>query len=93
MIIKMKSGDAVIMTVTSVISNRKVAATEDLTTPAGTFKTIKITYDVETQMGFVNVKTSVAEWYSEKYGLIKTVNYDKKGKIDSYSQLTKIIKD
>ncbi len=93
MTIIMKSDGNPVMTITSEITNRKVAATETITTPAGTFETVKITYDLETQMSFMDVKGSVAEWYSEKYGLIKTENYNKKGKVESSSVLTKIISE
>jgi hypothetical protein len=87
---KMINDQTTIMTIKSTISNRKVASIEKLSTPAGTFNAFKITYDIETHMGFITVKSSAAEWYCKKYGLIKSENYNKRGKLQSYSLLTKI---
>ncbi len=82
-----------IMTIKSDVTNRKVAAVETITIPAGTFKTFKITYDIKVSMGFMTSTGSVAEWYTEKYGIIKSENYDKRGKLDTYEVLSKIISD
>ncbi|UZR92629.1 TapB family protein [Chondrinema litorale] len=74
------------------ITNRKVVSKESLTTPAGTFDCYKITYDsrIETQiMGLKKVfETSTVEWISEGAGIVKTESYDKKGKLDYYTELT-----
>ena len=70
------------------ITNRKVAAIEDVETPAGVFNSYKITYDVQTKM-IVNIHSSVAEWYAEGVGVVKSEIYNKKGKLQGYSLLTK----
>lgn len=89
--IKIYNGDVLMMTTVTTFSNRLVASKENVTTPAGTFSCYKITYDIESSMGFIKSKLSSAEWYSEKYGLIKSENYDKKGKLSTSQVLTKII--
>ena len=91
--IAISNNGAVFMSIDSKISNRKVEAIENVRTSAGKFETIKITYDITVKMGFINTKASAVEWYSEKYGLIKTENYNKKGKLESYTELTKIISE
>ena len=74
------------------IFNRKVEAKETLNTPAGSFETYKISSSTESKTPMMTVTTSSTTWYSEEYGMIKTENYDKKGKLESYSVLTKIEK-
>lgn len=91
--VKVLNNGMQMMAITTVISNRKVAAIETITTSAGSFEAIKITYDIEVAMGFIKTKGSAAEWYSENYGIIKTESYDKKGKLVSYDVLTKIVNE
>ncbi len=92
MIIKMLSEGKLIATANSDITNRKVEAIDDVTTPAGTFHCIVISYEQTITLGFIKNTAKIKEWYSENYGLIKAESYNKKGKLDSYHELTKIIK-
>ncbi len=89
-IAKVTSNGSLIMTLTVNIKNRKVDAIEKITTPAGTFECVKISYDAEKEMGFMSVKTSGADWYSKGTGIVRSEAYNKKGKLTSYSILTKI---
>lgn len=73
------------------ISNRKVDAIENVTTPAGTFECVKITYDVETTMLFA-VRTKAVEWYAKDVGMVQSKTYNSKGKLLGYSQLSSIKK-
>lgn len=75
------------MTNTINIINRKVSGTETITTPAGTFECVKITYDVETKFGF-KVTSKVEEWYSPEAGTVLSKTYNSKGKLQGYTQLT-----
>ncbi|MBN2890633.1 MAG: hypothetical protein JXL97_02085 [Bacteroidales bacterium] len=93
MTIIVKNGGATFMTIETKIFNRKVEALESVSTTAGNFETVKITYDVSVKMGFINSQAKSAEWYSEKYGMIKSESYDKKGKLESSVKLTKIISE
>jgi len=70
------------------ITNRVVEKEETLTTPAGTFDTYKISYDVAAKI-VITLRSSAAEWYSEGVGIVKSESYNKKGKIQGYSLLTK----
>ena len=71
------------------ISNRKVEAQEDITTPAGTFKCFKITYDVDSKVIFKTQGKGV-EWISQQVGTVRTESHDSKGKMLSYSLLSEI---
>lgn len=68
------------------VSNRKVAAIEDVTVPAGTFKCVKITYDVETKLLFT-VKAKGADWYAKEVGLVRSETYNTKDKLQGYTVL------
>ena len=76
------------MTVTT--QNRKVEAEEKITTPAGTFDCLKITYDMVSKIGFVKVQGSSVEWYSPGTGTIRSESYNKRGKLTGYSVLEEI---
>lgn len=78
-----------IMNMTVKVLNRQVVSFEDMTTPAGTFKCAKITYDIEAKiMG--TTRTKVTEWLSEKVGVVRSETYDQKGKLAGYSVLSSI---
>jgi hypothetical protein len=72
------------------ISNRKVIAKEDVTTPAGTFSCFVITYDMKTKMGMTQTSNS-KQWLAEGVGMVKQEDYQK-GKVYSSSLLTKFSK-
>jgi len=73
------------------ITNRKVEAVETITTPAGTYECIKISYDVETKI-MVKIRSRVEEWYSKEVGTVQSKNYDSKGRMQGYTQLTSVKK-
>lgn len=79
-----------IMTIHTVVKDRKVAGFEKRTTPAGTFDCVKLTSTTETKMAFIKVSASTAQWMAEGVGVVRTENYDKKGKLESYSEITEI---
>jgi hypothetical protein len=73
------------------MTNRKVEGRESMTTKAGTFDCIKLSYDMEYK--FMGSRTSHSEiWYSERVGMVKSITYTKKGGIDSVMELTKFTK-
>jgi hypothetical protein len=79
------------MTMTVVVTNRKVEAVENITVPAGTYECYKITYDVESKMMF-KVQTKAVEWYCTNVGLVKSESYDKNGKLTGSSELKSLSK-
>ncbi len=82
------SGELKIVTLTFEITDRKVIGSESITTPAGTFDCLKITYNSKFKALFT-FSSEVTEWWSPKYGLVKSESM-KNGKSQGYSELTKI---
>lgn len=74
------------------VYNRKVVGKENITTSAGTFSCYKITYNTKVTTKIMGMKkvfdTSSIEWLSEGAGMVKVENYDKKGKLEGYMELT-----
>lgn len=80
-----------IMTINVDITNRQVVGFEKVTTPAGTFDCVVISYDVETKL-MLKMKMSGKQWFSKNIGVVKTETYNKKGKLEGTSLITKISK-
>ncbi len=80
-----------LVSITINVTNRKVEKFEKVTTSAGTFDCVKITADTDTKVLFKKVHTSSAQWMAPGVGVVKTENYDKKGKLESSSVITEII--
>lgn len=75
------------VTMTSDITNRKVDALETVTTPAGTFECVRVSYDTFTKMAFIKTEGRTVEWYARDIGVVRSESYDKKGKITSIHEL------
>jgi hypothetical protein len=81
-----------IMDMTVNITDRIVEKFEDITTEAGTFNCAKITSKTTMRFGFMNSSTSSNQWISSKVGIVKSEEFDKKGKLDSTSELVEFKK-
>jgi len=88
--VNVDTGTPVTVSISVTLSNRKVESREQVTTPAGTFDCLKITYDMESKVGFVKIKSSAAEYYSSTNGVIKSETFNKKGKLTGYSIIEEI---
>ena len=88
--VSINTGSPVTVNMTVTTENRKVEANEKITTPAGTFDCLKITYDMVSKIGFVKVQSSAIEWYSPGTGTIRTESYNKRGKLTGYTVLEEI---
>jgi hypothetical protein len=64
-----------------------VEALENMTTPAGTFKCYKIASTIETK-SMISITTHTVEWMAKDVGVVRSENYNKKGKLTSYMVLT-----
>jgi hypothetical protein len=82
-------GSPITMKMAMTVANRKVAAIENITVPAGTFNCVKITYDAEVKNIFT-VRMKAAEWYAKNVGLVRSETYNSKDKLDGYSVLNSI---
>jgi len=67
--------------------NRVVEGKESITTPAGTFNCVVISYETEMKMGATRTGTS-KQWLAEGVGMVKHEDYNKSGKLVSSSLLT-----
>ncbi len=70
------------------ITNRKVQGNETITTPAGSFECVVISHEVDLKMG-ISRKSFFKEWFAEGVGLVKSEEYNKRGKVVSKSVMTK----
>lgn len=86
--IQAASGGLNLMKMRIDVVDRKVEAKETVTTPAGTYDCYKISQNTNTKM-LVGKSFKTVNWYAENVGLVRTENYDKKGKLESYMVLTK----
>ena len=59
----------------------KNLGTESVTTEAGTFDCVKISYVQRTSSPGGNEKRNVTEWYAKGIGLVRSIDTDKKGNI------------
>ena len=82
------TGGGVPVTTTYWVTKRKVKGEEKVTTPAGTFDCVKITYILEYKM-LIGKTMMITEWISPGYGVVKTKTTNKKGnKVLGESELT-----
>ena len=81
-------------TMTFIYKNRKVVGSKSITTPAGTFECLKITFDVvmeSSTMGIsMKVNSSVVEYVSKNVGTVRSETIDEKNRLMGYSVLTKL---
>jgi hypothetical protein len=89
--IEARSGDIKVLGVYVKNTNQEVVAKENLTTPAGTFDCLKLTSDTEMKAIFRDYYRSES-YFSKEYGTVKSLTYDKKGKLTSYMVLTMVKK-
>ncbi len=88
---KVSMGGLQLMNTHYTMKNRKVEAEETVTTTAGTYKCLKISYDFEFKL--LGVRSYHTEyWYSRQVGMVRSVNYDKKGNEETRMELTKVTK-
>lgn len=71
------------------LTDRMVAARENLETPAGSFDCLKIEQTVMMKMVF-KMENTTTEWYAEGVGVVRSETYDKKGRLSEYTVLTAI---
>lgn len=90
--IAVSSSGMKIMTMNFSLTNRKVVLEESVTTAAGTFDCYKLEYDFNMDMGFVKKSYKVVQWIADGVGVVKDETYDKRGQLESSSELTKFEK-
>lgn len=76
-----------VMDMTVNVTDRLVEKFENITTEAGDYECAKITSKTHMKFGFMNSTTTSNQWISSKVGIVKTEEFDKKGKLESTSEL------
>ncbi|WP_160114684.1 hypothetical protein [Aquimarina sp. AU474] len=88
--IKVNSDSFTLVTLTFKVFNREIVGEESITTPAGTYKCQKVTFDFESKFGILNIKGKGVEWYYNDAVVVRSESYNKKGKMIAYHELTGI---
>jgi hypothetical protein len=78
------------MTMTTTSSNIKVVSDTTITTPAGTFKCVKITSDQTMKSSFGSNVFHVVDFYAQNVGKVRSETYTDKGKSYGYSVISSI---
>lgn len=71
------------------MTDYKVEAREQVTTPAGEFDCLVISQRVSTKV-IVKVEAGSMEWYAKGIGMVRSESYNKKGKLVGYDVLTEL---
>jgi hypothetical protein len=71
------------------IQDRKVMAKEEIQVPAGTYDTYKINSIIKLDM-MMTRETKNVEWIAKNVGVVRSEQYDKNGKLNSYTVLIEI---
>ncbi len=90
---QIKAGTNGITIITMAIdhTNRVVEGMEKISTEAGNFDCVKLTYNVGLNM-LISKNYRIVSWYSKDIGLIKQETYNKRGQLESKTELTGIKK-
>jgi hypothetical protein len=76
------------------VRNRKAEAAESITTPAGTWNCIKISFEMEivTRTAGIRIPIRITgnEWYAPGFGVVKSESFRKNGKLAGTSEITSI---
>jgi hypothetical protein len=88
--ININTGTPIKVNMSVEISDRMVESIENIETPAGTFKCLKIKYNMLSKVGFIKIQSSVVEYFNKRDGVIRSESYNKKGKLQGYSVIEEI---
>lgn len=84
------------MTMDFNVKDRKVEGKESITSEAGTWDCFKITYNIESKISImgagVPMNLKATEWFAPGFGMIKSVSYNKNGKLMGSTLITKVVK-
>jgi hypothetical protein len=89
-------GSGILQRVDIFVRNRKAESAETVTTPAGTWNCIKISFDMEIATKTAGIRIPMRmkgnEWYAPGFGVVKTESFNKNGKLAGHSEITSIKK-
>ncbi len=73
------------------ITDRKVESREEITVPAGTFDAFKVTQETSVRAG-LRVRTTSHEYFAPGYGMVKSENFNRRGRSQGYTQLVEVVR-
>ena len=85
---KMGMNGMTLMTISIDITEHQVEAEEKVTTPAGTFDCLRVSYLSNSKATLGKATTKTVQWYARGIGVVKSESYDKKGGLESRMILT-----
>jgi hypothetical protein len=91
--IKMSMSGMSIMNRDFKVKDRKVEKEESITTPAGTFQCMKMTFTTSSEKGLGSGTIKSAMWIAKDVGMVQTETYKEDGKPNTKQVLTKIVKN
>lgn len=83
-----KANGIKVMSSETTIKDRKIVDRVKVTTAAGTFDCYQLRQTTVVKMGFANREYQSVSYISEGVGVVRTENLDKKGEVESYSEIT-----
>ena len=84
----MKMNGMQIMSMTMLMTNRKIEGYSDVTTPAGTYNCVKYTCDSQMKSKMFNTTSHSVMYMSKNVGMVKVESYNDKNELESTSVLT-----
>jgi len=90
--IKMSMSGMNIMNRNFRVTDRKVEAQETVTTPAGSFDCMKLTFTTSSEKGIGSGNIKSAMWIAKDLGMVKTETYRDDGRVNTKQILTKVVK-
>ncbi len=72
------------------ITNRTVEALENITVPAGSFEAFKVNSEMSAKASIINRSSTSTEWLVKGIGMVKSESYNKKGELESYTELVSV---
>ena len=88
--VKMLMNGTPIITMSFDMVEREVLAKETVTTPAGSYECMKISYRLNSGGAMINGTSTTIQWYAKGVGMVKSESYNKKGALESTVLLTRV---
>jgi len=90
--IKTRMGQMTLMSMRVDIKDRKVEAEEEIQVAAGTYKTFKVSQTTVVDAGLIKKEVKSVDYFVPGFGVVKSLNLDKKGNVSGYTELTAFTK-
>ncbi len=89
--VRVGANGAYLLNMNVLVTERKIEAYETIETAAGSFDCIVLSQKVSTKV-LIRIQSTTKEWYAEGIGMVRSETYNRKGKLQGYSELTSYTK-